>query len=217
MARRKSIAVETDNSNWQAPKVRKKRKPMTDEQRVAAAARLEKARQKRAEKNPDYGKSGLHESIRDFPDDHILSPKKVKDWIKTQKDLAASERRNDRAGVKGAKAKVSIHEGYVRNMQIYLKTGNWVDIFYGEYQQNKMKKTCIAQAYHFFGPKKGLPKFDIDVYYPMLGCMYTQEMWEQDNPTERGISNDGSGKGKRSRKRNTGPVEKKKSFLMKVQ
>ena len=45
MARRKKITVETDNSNWQAPKVRKKRKPMTEEQRVAAAARLEKARE----------------------------------------------------------------------------------------------------------------------------------------------------------------------------
>ena len=52
MAKRK-IQVETDNSNWQAPKTRKKRKPMSEEQRAAAAKRLEKARAKRAEKNPD--------------------------------------------------------------------------------------------------------------------------------------------------------------------
>ena len=43
MVKRK-IVVETDNSSWQAPKTRKKRKPMTEVQRVAAAKRLEKAR-----------------------------------------------------------------------------------------------------------------------------------------------------------------------------
>ena len=37
------IKVETDNSNWKAPKVRKKRKPMSEEQRAAAANRLVKA------------------------------------------------------------------------------------------------------------------------------------------------------------------------------
>ena len=40
MNKKKNITVETDNSNWQAPKVRKKRKPMTEDQRAAAAARL---------------------------------------------------------------------------------------------------------------------------------------------------------------------------------
>ena len=47
MARRKKITVQTDNSDWQAPKVRKKRKPMSEEQRVASASRLEKGREKR--------------------------------------------------------------------------------------------------------------------------------------------------------------------------
>ena len=37
---KKKIRVETDNSNWKAPKTRKKRKPMTEEQKVAAAERL---------------------------------------------------------------------------------------------------------------------------------------------------------------------------------
>ena len=49
MARRKKIAVQTDNSDWQAPKKRKPRKPMSEEQRVAADSRLEKAREKRKE------------------------------------------------------------------------------------------------------------------------------------------------------------------------
>ena len=42
----KRIKAKTDNSGWVEPKkrVRKKRKPMTDEQKAAAAERLEKAR-----------------------------------------------------------------------------------------------------------------------------------------------------------------------------
>ena len=55
MARK--IKASTDNSGWVEPKkkIRKKRKPMTEEQKQAAAARLEKAREARAAKNPDYG------------------------------------------------------------------------------------------------------------------------------------------------------------------
>ena len=102
MVRRKKITVETDNSNWQAPKVRKKRKPMTEEQRVAAAARLEKAREKRKEQNPDYGQSSLPPGLRNLPDDHALHPKKVKEWIKTQNELAKTVRGEVRQKVKVA-------------------------------------------------------------------------------------------------------------------
>ena len=57
----KKIKAKTDNSGWVEPKkkVRKKRKPMTDEQKAAAAKRLEKARAARAAKNPNYGKSSI--------------------------------------------------------------------------------------------------------------------------------------------------------------
>ena len=68
MNKKKNITVETDNSNWQAPKIRKKRKPMTEDQRAAAAARLEKVREKRKEKNPDYGQSALPLVLRDLPE-----------------------------------------------------------------------------------------------------------------------------------------------------
>ena len=118
MPRGKKITALTDNSGWAEPKkkVRKKRKPMTEEQKQAAAARLEKVRQKRAAKNPDYGMSGIHESLRNLPEDHHAHPKKVKQWIKTQKDLASSERRSVKQGMKGAYARQCSHEGYVRNL-----------------------------------------------------------------------------------------------------
>ena len=74
---------------------------MTEEQRAAASERLAKAREARAAKNPDYGKTNIHESLRDLPDDYPITPKKVKQWIKTQKELASMERRNEKKNVKG--------------------------------------------------------------------------------------------------------------------
>jgi len=204
MARKKKIAVETDNSNWQAPKKRKPRKSMSEEQRVAAAARLEKAREARAEKNPDYGLSGVHESIRDLPDEHPIAPKKVKQWIKTQKDLAKSARGAVRQKIKGSEAQLAIHQGYIKSMQTYLRTGDWIDIFYGEYQQNKIRWRSVAMAYY----DDGTPKRTVGTFYPDMGCVYTQEIYNE----EKGISDVGSTKRKRrgKQKRNTGPVAKVK-------
>ena len=182
MVKRK-IVVETDNSSWKAPKKRKPRKPMTEVQRAAAAKRLEKAREKRAEKNPDYGMSGVHESLHDLPDDHYLSPKTVKQWSKTQKDLMTAERAGVRQNIKGAIARLANHEGYIRNMQRYLRDGDWVDNFYGEHQEKKMGWRCIALAYD----KDGNPKRDIGIFYPDMGCVYTQEMFNE----EEGIPDDG--------------------------
>ena len=179
MTKRK-IVVETDNSSWQAPKKRKPRKPMTEVQRAAAAKRLEKAREKRAEKNPDYGMSGVHESLHNLLDDHYLSPKSVKLWIKTQKDLMTVERAGVRQNIKGAIARLANHEGYIRNMQKYLRDGDWVDNFYGEHQEKKMRWRCIALAYD----KDGNPKRDIGTWYPDMGCIYTKEMFDEDKGIE---------------------------------
>ena len=204
MARRKKITVETDNSNWQAPKIRKKRKPMTEDQRTAAAARLEKVREKRKEKNPDYGQSALPLVLRDLPEDHPRHPKKVKEWIKTQKDLVSSARSSVRQKIKGAAAQLAIHEGYIKHMQKYLRDGDWIDDFYGEHQQHKTRWKSTVLAYN----DDGTPKRSVGVYYPDMGCEYTIEIVNE----EKGISNGEPKKRKRKgkRQRNTGPVAKVK-------
>jgi hypothetical protein len=199
MVARRKITAETDNSNWQAPKKRKPRKPMSDDQRTAAAARLEKARAARAEKNPDYGQSGIHLTLRDLPDDYPTHPNKVKVWIKTQKDLASSERAGVKQGIKGAYARQCDHEGYVRNMLKYLRDGDWVDNFYGEHQEKRIQWTCVAMAYE----KDGTPKRNVGTRYPDIG-VYTQEMYNE----EKGVSNDGPRERKRIKKRNPRTVAK---------
>ena len=182
---KKKITATTDNSEWKAPKKRKPRKPMTDEQKASASERLAKAREARAAKNPDYGKTNIHESLRNLPDDHQLSPKRVKEWIKVQKDYAKSERAAVRQKIKGAESRLANHESYVRNMQTYLRTGDWVDMFYGKEQQNKIRNRCVAMAYYWYGPHKGQPKRDVGTFYPDMGCVYTQEMLEEEYGNER--------------------------------
>ena len=52
---KRKVKATTDNSGWAEPKIvikrKKKRKPLTPEQKIAAAERLEKAREARAAKN----------------------------------------------------------------------------------------------------------------------------------------------------------------------
>ena len=53
-------------------KVRKRRKPMSEEQRAAAAERLAIARRKKVAKNPPKYKN-VHPSVLAKPDDHTFS------------------------------------------------------------------------------------------------------------------------------------------------
>ena len=178
MAKKKNIRVETDNSDWKAPKFRKPRKPMSEEQRVAAAERLAKVREKKAAADPSYGKSGYHESLWDLPKDHQLHPDKIKVWIKTQSELARVERAQVKQNVKGAIAKLASHDGYIRHMKSYLKHGDWVDMFYGEYQEKKIRNRCVALGYYWTGPNKGQPKRDVGTFYPDLGMVWEKGMTE---------------------------------------
>ena len=116
-------------------KIKRKRKPMTPEQKAAAIERLAKAREA---KGPAQHQNICPEVLAK-PDDHPLSRKNVVSWIKTQKSLASAEKGNMRRNVKGAIAKYWSHTGYVRHCEYYLKHGDWVDDFYGEYQERRIK------------------------------------------------------------------------------
>ena len=141
MARRK-IKASTDNSGWVAPKVRKKRKPMTEQQRVAAAERLEIAR---AAKTPAQNQN-IHPEVLAKPDEYFLSANKVKSWIKSNKEQLSALRGEVRRDVKGAQAKFHSKQGYIRQMQHYLKHGDWITDFYGEYEEKRIKWKTIHPA-----------------------------------------------------------------------
>ena len=134
-------------------------------------------------------KAAASPSQRTLPDD-AFNPDKVKQWINTQKELAILERKGIRQKVKGAIANHASHEAYVKNLQRYLRTGDWVDDFYGEYQEKRIRWRCRVPAYFWTGPNAGKIKRSIGVYYDDIADVWTKEMFEEDGyvldaPAER--------------------------------
>ena len=153
-----------------ATKVRKRRKPMTAEQRAAASERLAKAREARMAKNPPQHKS-IHPAVLALKEDDVFYFRKVQKWIKTQKEMLASARSDLRKSVKGAEARVANHQAYIRNLEKFLRDGDYVDGFYGEHQEHKIKMRCVVPAYD----RDGNVKRAFGVYYADLGTVYIGE------------------------------------------
>ena len=129
-----------NHKDWVPTKPRKKRKPLTPEQRSAAIERLALAR---AARKPAVN-SSVHSSLSGLPEDHFLHPDKVKSWVKTQKTILNEEKSSVRRGVSGAIAKVADIEGFIRHCNAYLKTGDWCDDRYGEHQEGRVKWKTIT-------------------------------------------------------------------------
>ena len=159
-------------------KFRKKRK-LTEEQKKVLVDRITKAR---AAKKP-AAQLSIHESIRNLPEDDNFSPMKVRDWIKNSKDKLSGMRGWKNSKEKGEKAAYLIEEGYLHNLQAYLRDGVYRDLYYGDERQFKVKYKCTNIAYN----KDGTPKRTIGVMYSDIG-VYTQEMADEENGS-RSVSN----------------------------
>ena len=147
------------------------KRKMTAEQKQAAVERLAKAREKRLRENPPEYKN-IAMSVQNLPDDHKFSMQNVKEWIKVTQDKIGSLKVAVRQNVKGAASEVASLEGYVRNMRLYLDSGDWVDDFYGAEMEGKMKHRCLAMAYH----ADGTPKRTVGVFYDDIGVEWTKDM-----------------------------------------
>ena len=164
----RAVNIESDKT---LPKKRKTRKPMSAEQKKAAGERLAIAREKRLAANPPEYKS-IHPDVLARGDEDAWSHINVKRWIKTQKELLSVARSDLRRKVKGAEAQVSCISGYIRNLELYLRSGTYIDLFWGEHQQNRCKTVCRVMAYH----PDGTPKRSVGVWYPDIQETWTREM-----------------------------------------
>ena len=142
-------------------KIKRRRKPMTPEQKAAAIERLAKAREA---KGPAQHQNICREVLA-RPDDHPLCLKNVRSWIKSTKEQITALRGEVRRDVKGAKAKRCSAEAYIRDMKTYLRNGDWISYFYGEYEQHKTGLKCVAMAYN----SDGTPKRDVGMWYQDIG------------------------------------------------
>ena len=107
----------------------------------------------RARKKPPK-MAGVHPSVLALPDDHYLSYKKIKKWIDTQEGKARSAGQTERSKsseMSQKKRNAAMRErmdaqGYIRFMKYYLRTGDWIALYYGEHEQNLTKWKVIAPA-----------------------------------------------------------------------
>ena len=141
---------------------------MTPEQRQAASERLAKAREKRLRENPPQYKN-IAPSVLELGEDDPFYFRKVQGWIKTQKELLSSARQSLRKKEKGAEARVANHQAYIRNIETYLRSGDYVDDFYGEMGEHRIKWRCVAPAYD----PEGMVKRSHGVFYNDIGTIYT--------------------------------------------
>ena len=54
--------------------------------------------------------------------------------------------RDSRSNAKGALAELLNIEGYIRNLNTYLRTGVYLDLFYGADQDKKIKYRTVVEA-----------------------------------------------------------------------
>ena len=149
-------------------KVRKKRKPMTEEQRAAAAERLAKARAMRAPaKTPK-----AHPRVLELDDSHPLCYNNIKGELKFWKDKLSSIRNQKDSKDSKLRMEYQVTENYIKNLNIWLKDGVWCDHKFGKNMASTMSYVCYAMAYD----KDGNIKRDYGTYYPDIGQVWTREL-----------------------------------------
>ena len=146
------------------------RKQLSEERKQELRDQLIKARSKRAP--AEY--KNIHPSVLSKPDDDPLSVKSIKKWIKHNKEKASAYLTNSRR--RGATPKQSIIDkirsenvkAYIRFMEHYLRTGDWVSNYMGADEEMKTQWKCVAMAYH----ADGTPKRTKGIFYPDINRVW---------------------------------------------
>jgi len=170
---RKKIVVQREKV-----KPMKKKRKLSEEHKEKLRARLVEMR---AKKKPAEYKN-IHPSVLAKSDDDKLSMKNVKTWIKEAKDITTAHSKNARG--RNVSPVVRQHElnlsgskkAYIRQMEHYLKSGDWIADFMGPQENEKTQWKCIAMAYY----SDGTPKRSVGIFYPDINMVWTNEMDEKD-------------------------------------
>ena len=169
---RKKIVVER-----KPMKVKRTRK-ITEEQREALRQRMIEMRKKR--KPAEY--KNVSKVVLALPEEDEYSFKNVKEWIKESKDLVSQYNKQARSAKNSpsdrqiASNLADNKRAYIRMCEHYLKTGDWIGMFSGKEETQKVVPKCIAMAYY----PDGTPKRSVGVFYPDINMIWTRDMDERD-------------------------------------
>ena len=98
---------------------------------------------------------GVHPTVLALPDDNTFSLKNVKRWIDTQEGIARSAGQTERSRTTemsqkkrdAAMRKRLDAQSYIRIIKYYIRTGDWIGMYWGAHEQNPTKWKIIAPAY----------------------------------------------------------------------
>ena len=170
---RKKIVVQREKV-----KPLKKKRKLSEEHKEKLRARLAEMRAKR--KPAEY--KNVAKSVLALPDDDKYSMKSVKEWIKESKEQVTAYNKTARSmrispQDKQKAANLAEHKkAYIRYCEHYLKTGDWIGMFSGKEETQKVVPKCIAMAYY----PDGTPKRSVGVFYPDINMIWTRDMDERD-------------------------------------
>ena len=108
------------------------------------------AKVRAAKKPPAY--KNIHPLVKNLPDDSTLSVKNVKEWQNHNKervrDLKYQIRRMDKSKDKTLlERELEKRSVYLANINTYLDSSTWCDLFYGKDQQHITRYRTLAYAY----------------------------------------------------------------------
>ena len=171
MARKKTVIERKPIKN-------KKTRKLSEEAKEKLRARLAKMR---AKKKPAEYKN-IAKSVLDLPDDDKYSFKNVKEWIKHSKDLVSEYTKTARSRTTTPQEKQKASNAadhkkvYIRELEYYLKSGDYISYFSGQDETIKVNPRCVAMAYH----ADGTPKRSVGVFYPDINMVWTKGLDESE-------------------------------------
>ena len=156
----------------------KKKREISEEAREKMRARLAAMRAKK--KPADY--KNIAESVLALPDDDKYSFKNVKEWIKHSKDLVleynkiARSRASSSQEAQKASTAADHKKVYIRDLEYYLKSGDFISYFSGQDELTKVIPRCVSMAYY----DDGTPKRSQGVFYEDINMVWTRDMDESE-------------------------------------
>jgi len=154
----------------------KKKRELSEEAREKMRTRLAAMRAKK--KPADY--KNIAESVLALPDDDKYSFKNVKTWIKHSKDLVLEYNKIARSRVSSsqeaqkASTAADHKKVYIRELEYYLKSGDFISYFSGQDEATKVIPRCVAMAFY----SDGTPKRSVGTFYPDISVVWTKDMDE---------------------------------------
>ena len=161
--------------------VKKKRK-LSEETKEKLRARLAEMR---AKKKPAEYKN-VSKKVLTLPDDDRYSFKNVKEWIKETKEQISTLNKQGRGrnvlpqDRQKASNLADSKKAYIRYCEHYIKTGDWIGMFSGKHEEQKVVPRCVAMAYY----PDGTPKRSVGVFYPDINAVWTSGMDESEYATQ---------------------------------